>query len=51
MHNLESVLRTCYQDNQRKPDIYGIIRRDPKAEPNPLLCKQLKMLLIIKPNN
>ena len=38
MHKLESVLRTCYQDKQTKSDIYGIIRRDPKAEPNPLLC-------------
>ena len=38
IYKLEGVLRTCYQDMQTQPDMYGIMRRDPKNEANPLLC-------------
>ena len=34
---MEGLLRTFYQKTQKKPDIYGIIRRKPKLEPNPLI--------------
>ena len=42
MYKLEIVLRTCYQNYQTKPDYYGIIRRNPKVESNPLLCNLMK---------
>ena len=35
---LEGVLRVCYQEIPSQPDEFGCIRRNPKAEPNPLLC-------------
>ena len=38
IYKLEGVLRKCYQDMQSQPDMYGIMRRDPKKEANPLLC-------------
>ena len=38
IYKLEGVLKTCYQDMQSHPDMYGIMRRDPKKEANPLLC-------------
>ena len=38
IHHLERVLRVCYQNRTSIPDEFGCIRRNPKAEPNPLLC-------------
>ena len=38
IHKLEGVLRICYQETQSYPDEFGVIRRYPRAERNPLLC-------------
>ena len=38
IYKLEGVLRICYQETQSQPDMYGVIRRNPRAESNPLLC-------------
>ena len=37
IHKLEGVLRICYQETQSQPDMYGVIRHNPRAESNPLL--------------
>ena len=38
IHKLEDVLRICYQEKQSQPDMFGLIRRNPRVESNPLLC-------------
>ena len=42
MLKLESVLLTCHQNYQTKPDYYEIIRRNSKVESKPLLCNLKK---------
>ena len=38
IYKLEGVLRICHQETQSYPDEFGVIRRYPRVEPNPLLC-------------
>ena len=38
IYKLERVLRICNQEILAPPDRFGVIKRNPKAEHNPLLC-------------
>ena len=38
VYKLEGVLRISNQETQTRPDMFGLIRCDPRLERNPLLC-------------
>ena len=38
IYELERILRIYHQETQSQPDEFGCIRRNPRPEPNPLLC-------------
>ena len=38
IYKLEKVLRVCNQRIPTLPDRFGVIKRNPRAEHNPLLC-------------
>ena len=38
VYKLEGILRICNQDIQTLPDMFGVMKRNPRVEHNPLLC-------------